>query len=43
MTPDMDPSSIAKAAEPEEAVPNLEEKAEKEVEKEEAEEEEEKK
>ncbi len=42
MTPDMDPNSIAKAADPDEAVPNLEEKAEREVEKEEAEEDEEK-
>jgi len=42
MTPDMDASSIAKAADPEEAVPNLEEKAEKEIEKEESEEDEEK-
>ncbi|MFB6175241.1 MAG: nucleotidyltransferase domain-containing protein [Candidatus Nanohalobium sp.] len=40
MTPDMDPNSIAKASDPEEAVPNLEEKAEKEIEKEEEEEEE---
>ncbi|MFB6180703.1 MAG: nucleotidyltransferase domain-containing protein [Candidatus Nanohalobium sp.] len=36
MTPDMDPSSIAKAADPDEAVPNLEEKAEKEAETEES-------
>jgi predicted nucleotidyltransferase len=42
MTPDMDTSQVAKAADTEEMVPNLQEKAEKEVESEEDEEEEEK-
>jgi hypothetical protein len=42
MAPDMDTSSIAKAANTEDIVPNLEEKAEREVEKEEDQEKEEK-